>query len=101
MIKRGVKQGDALSCIIFIICMEPLLRNIEANQNIEAISSTTLNRMLPKVYAYADDVNATIKDSAAGLQALFREYERLTRMSGLELNADKTELMLLGSHPKL
>ena len=54
--------------------MEPLLRNIEANQNIEAISSTTLNKMLPKVYAYADDVNATIKDSAAGLQALFREY---------------------------
>ena len=98
-IKRGVKQGDALSCVIFIICMEPLLRNIESNQAIEAITSTTLNRSLPKAYAYADDVNATIKDSATGLQALFKEYERLSRMSGLELNADKTELMLLGTHP--
>ena len=79
--------------------MEPLLRNIESNAEIEPIPSTTLNKSLPKVYAYADDVNATIKDSAACIQALFREYERLTRMSGLELNADKTELMLLGAHP--
>ena len=26
-IERGVKQGDALSCAIFIICIDPLLRN--------------------------------------------------------------------------
>lgn len=26
-ISRGVKQGDALSCAIFIICIDPLLRN--------------------------------------------------------------------------
>ena len=95
-IKRGVKQGDALSCIIFIMCMEPLLRNIEANPRIEPIHSETLNESLPKVYAYADDVNATINDSNMGLNELFSEYERLSRMSGLELNADKTELMLLG-----
>ena len=100
LIKRGVKQGDALSCIIFIICMEPLLRNIEANEEIEAIPSATLNKTLPKVYAYADDVNATIKDTASGMQSLFNEYERLSKMSGLELNADKTELMLLGAHPE-
>ena len=98
-IRRGVKQGDALSCIIFIMCMEPLLRNIEANPGIEAIFSSMLNKPLPKVYAYADDVNATIKDTISGLECLFNEYERLTKMSGLELNADKTELMLLGSNP--
>ena len=46
LIKRGVKQGDALSCIIFIMCMEPLLRNIEANADIEPIESRTFNQPL-------------------------------------------------------
>ena len=58
-ILRGVKQGDALSCIIFIMCMEPLLLNIEQNAAIECINSEQLG-CLPKVYAYADDVNCTI-----------------------------------------
>ena len=30
-ILKGVKQGDALSCILFIMCMEPLLRNMKEN----------------------------------------------------------------------
>ena len=96
-IKRGVKQGDALSCIIFIMCMEPLLRNIEANRAIGAIKSRTLDKELPKAYAYADDVNGVLIDSEAALQAVFTEYERLTAISGLELNADKTELMRIGN----
>ena len=94
-VNRGVKQGDALSCILFIMCMEPLLRNIEHNPEIEAINSATLGN-LPKAYAYADDVNCVMADSERSMRALFAEYERLTLMSGLELNADKTELLRLG-----
>jgi hypothetical protein len=30
-IRNGVKQGDLLSCILFIMCMDPLIRNIEDN----------------------------------------------------------------------
>ena len=99
-IRRGVKQGDSLSCILFIMCMEPLLRNIESNADIAPISSRTLNTELPKVYAYADDVNGTVLDSDTSLKSLFAEYERLTKLSGLELNADKTELMRLGENPE-
>jgi hypothetical protein len=36
-IERGVKQGDALSCSLFILCMDPLIRNINANIKIEEI----------------------------------------------------------------
>ena len=79
------------------MCIEPLLRNIEANNSIEPIVSATLNnKALPKAYAYADDVNATIKNTPQGVEEVFKEYERLTLKSGLELNADKTELMQLG-----
>ena len=77
--------------------MEPLLSNIERNPDIAPIRSFTLAANLPKTYAYADDVNATIKDCPTSLKALFKEYERLTNASGLELNANKTELMRMGS----
>ena len=92
-IKRGVKQGDALSCILFIMCMEPLLKNIETNPAIEGINSNSLQCELPKLYAYADDVSAIIKNCPVSLQELFNEYSRLTKLSGLQLNADKTEIL--------
>jgi len=81
-IKRGVKQGDALSCILFIMCMEPLSRNIEANPRIRPIFSETLRRQLPKAYTYADDLNGCIANSISSLQELFNEYSRLTNLSG-------------------
>ena len=99
-ILKGVKQGDSLSCILFIMCIEPLLANIESNNLIEAITSHSLSCSLPKAYAYADDVNATIKDTDEGIKELFREYERLSKISGLELNADKTEILQFGSSRK-
>ena len=71
-ILRGVKQGDALSCIIFIMCMEPLLRNIKENPIIGELTSNKTGR-LPKAYAYADDVNSVIVNSERELQAVFNE----------------------------
>ena len=96
-IKRGVKQGDALSCVLFIMCMEPLIKNIEKNQEIEPIFSSGLNSNLPKIYAYADDVNCITRDKPSCIQKFFEEYERLTKLSGLTLNADKTEILKIKS----
>ena len=36
-IERGVKQGDALSCAIFIICIDPLLRNLNNNRRVKEV----------------------------------------------------------------
>ena len=96
-VNRGVKQGDPLSCVLFIMCIEPLLKNIESNPGIAPCQSVNLNCELPKAFAYADDVNCVMEDSETSLRNLFLEYERLTKISGLELNADKTELMKIGS----
>jgi Reverse transcriptase (RNA-dependent DNA polymerase) len=57
-IRNGVKQGDSLSCILFIMCMDPLIRNIEANPNI--IRPEIQGIPLPKVLAYADDITCMI-----------------------------------------
>ena len=96
-IKRGVKQGDALSCVLFIMCMEPLIKSIEKNQDIEPIFSRGVGSNLPKIYAYADDVNCVTKDTPGCTQIFFEEYERLTKLSGLMLNADKTEILRIKS----
>ena len=100
LIKRGVKQGDALSCVLFIMCMEPMIANIEANPNIRSIHSRKLDSELPKAYTYADDLNCMIRNTRKGLQSIFEEYARLTKQSGLELNADKTEILRFANQLK-
>ena len=93
-ILKGVKQGDALSCILFIICMEPLIRNIKNNPRIESIASEKLRIEIPKVYGFADDINVIAKATDNGVQEIFSEYQLFTAQSGLHLNADKTEIVL-------
>jgi hypothetical protein len=95
-IKRGVKQGDALSCALFILCIDPLLRNISNNNKIEGVSISSGTQFPSlKVSGYADDIAIICKSNHQSINEVFKEYERLTKASGLELNADKTEILHL------
>jgi hypothetical protein len=96
-INNGVKQGDALSCSLFILAIEPVLRNLQVNERIQAITCHRLNFTWPKVIAYADDISVITKNNHRAVQAIFTEYERLSQASGLFLNADKTELFNITS----
>ena len=54
-IEQSVKQGDALSCSLFILCMDPLIRKVNADQSIQGLNignPTTID----KLCAYADDI---------------------------------------------
>ena len=99
-IERGVKQGDALSCAIFIICIDPLIRNINSNKRIIPVIIRKKNNREKvdinfKAAAYADDISVVCNNSQDSIQQVFNEYSRLTKWSGLELNADKTEILRL------
>ena len=94
---NGVKQGDALSCSLFILAMEPLLRNIARNNTIKALKSRTIDYTWPKIVGYADDVTIITENSNSSVKQIFHEYERLTNASGLKLNADKTEKLNITS----
>jgi exonuclease III len=100
-IKRGVKQGDALSCAIFIICIDPLLRNLNKNRKIGQIKVGKYSGIRYKAAAYADDISIMCKNDKASIQEVFNEYGKLTRRSGLELNADKTEILILNDEAKV
>jgi hypothetical protein len=53
-----------------------------------------------KSAAYADDISVICEKSYKCIQQVFYEYKRLTQRSGLELNADKTEIFNLNSKEK-
>ncbi len=64
-IERGVKQGDALSCAIFILCIDPLLRNLNKNTRIKEVQLRRKNKanndIKFKAAAYADDISVICK----------------------------------------
>jgi hypothetical protein len=90
-IGKGVKQGDALSCSLFLLAIEPVIRNINNNVTITPIHNERIAYTWPKVVAYADDITVISVNSSNSVKAIFKEYERLTLASGLKLNDDKTE----------
>ncbi len=101
-ILRCVKQGDAFSCALFIICIDPLLRNIERNKKIVAIELVTPlsnKRLSNKTGAFADDVGTLTKGDTQSLNEVFTEYRRFSSVSGIELNESKTEILKLGGNP--
>ncbi len=71
-IKNELKQGDSLSCILFILSIDPLIWNIQRNENTERIEINGI--AAPKIVAYADDITCMI-NSKKGLRHIFREYE--------------------------
>ena len=95
-----MKQGDALSCAIFIICIDPLLRNLNADLEIKVIELETpisKDKINFKLDAFADDVGALCRGDFNSIQNVFTQYERLTRKSRLVLKAEKTEILVLNS----
>ncbi len=88
---NGVKQGDALSCSLFVLAIEPVIRNILNNPLIDTVTSNMLNYTWPKVLAYADDITIITKNDHESVKNIFTEYQKLSCASGLYLNADKTE----------
>lgn len=91
-INQGVKQGDALSCSLFIMCMEIIMSKIENNSNISSIKFNNLT--IPKVFGYADDIGIIVPQPSDISHAI-ADYESFSQVSGLFLNVDKTEILNL------
>lgn len=86
-VNRGLRQGDVISTILFNICLENVMRNIELNPG-----GTIFNRTVHYL-AYADDVDLVARSP----QALAEAYEQLERGAkdiGLVVNVEKTKYML-------
>ena len=84
-----MKQGDALSPLLFNFALEYAIRRVQVNQDGLKLNGTH------QFLAYADDVNTRILGGS--IHTLKENAEALvttTRETGLETSADKTKYMV-------
>ena len=101
-ILRSVKQGDALSCALFILCIDPLIRKIDSNPLIKAVpippSRYSNIKVSNKINGFADDIGLAVKNDKTSIDNIFNDYKLFSKLSGIELNLDKTEILKLNNN---
>ena len=92
-VERGVRQGDPLSAYLFIIVLEILCISIRNSKDICGIK---VDNEEIKLSLFADDLTGFLKDnrSLVNFLKLIQDYGSC---SGLKINHDKSEIMLLGN----
>jgi sorting nexin-29 len=87
-VQKGLKQGDALSPLLFNFVLEYAIRNVQENQSGLKLNGTH------QLLAYADDVNLL----GYNIDTINKNTQTLIDVSkdvGLEVNVDKTKYMLV------
>jgi hypothetical protein len=87
LIKNGLKQGDALSPLLFNFALDYAFRRLQANQ--EGFKLYGTHQLL----AYADDVNI-LDASIRSIQINAGDLVIASKEIGLEVNAEKTKYMV-------
>jgi len=87
-IRNGLKEGDALSPLLFNFALEYAIRRVQVNQDDFQHNGTH------QLLAYADDVNIL----GGSVHTVMENPEALivaTKEIGLKVNADKTKYMIM------
>ena len=94
IIRRGVRQGDALSCLLFDIAIEPLATAIRASTDINGIPIPGTREAL-KIKLFANDTTVFLSESdpIEKLQSILADW---CEVSGAKFNIEKTEIIPLG-----
>uniref|UniRef100_A0A8C4W1R6 Reverse transcriptase n=1 Tax=Gopherus evgoodei TaxID=1825980 RepID=A0A8C4W1R6_9SAUR len=85
LIKKGVKQGDPLSPILFNIAMDPLLTTLESEGNGFYVQGSKVTSL-----AFADNV-AILSNSYVGMERNLGILERFCNSTNLQVNVKKTK----------
>ena len=93
-IKRGVRQGDPISFMLYCFAVESLSLEIKQNKNIEGIPILGTKNGL-KVMLYADDT-AIFARSLESITELFKILDAFELATGSNINKTKTKGLALG-----
>ena len=85
----GLKQGDALSPILFNLALQKVTQSIKMVPSGIKVGKEQLN-----VLAYADDI-ALIGKNEIEIRKLFVEMENIARNFRLQINQERTKYMIM------
>jgi sorting nexin-29 len=91
--RNGLRQGDALACILFNIALEKIIREANINQRGNIFYKSV------QILAYADNIDI-ISRSPKSLQEATITLDEAARMMGLEINEAKPKYMICGTKKK-
>lgn len=89
--KRGFRQGDSLSCTLFNLLMESVIRKADVHR-----TGTILTNRCVQLLAYADDIDI-IGRTKRDVTGAFGAIEKESAKVGLAVNAGKTKFMVCSS----
>ena len=76
--------------------MDPLIRKVNGDNEIEGLNIGINGEYIDKVCGYADDIVFIIKECSRSIKKLFKTYHSFSKISGIELNTTKTEILRIG-----
>jgi sorting nexin-29 len=92
-IQNGLRQGDALACILFNIALEKTIRDANIYQRGNIFYKSV------QILANADDIDI-ISRFLKSLQEATIALDRAARKMGLEINQARTKYMICGTKKK-
>jgi len=82
-IKTGLRQGDALSPVLFNLALEQVIRDMKDSRSMELVGNRTL-------LAYADDIVIMGESQEQIVSSTYKLIDASQRI-GLKMNEDKTK----------
>ena len=94
-VKRGVRQGDPLSCFLFDIGIEPLACLVRNAREIKGYEIPGVEEKLA-INLFADDTVLYLSEQDS-YDKVIETLDKWCEVSGAKFNKEKTEIILIGS----
>ena len=93
-VQRGCRQGDPISCYLFIMCVEILAIMIRQDNEIKGV---VIGNTENKISQYADDTELTLEGDEKSFTKAIDTIKVFGKVSGLKLNTEKSCAIWLGN----